>query len=236
MMLSVRGLSAGYGDQIVVKGIDLDVGSGEVVCILGPNGAGKSTVARAVSGLLPMRSGSIRLGDQDISTLDAEARLARGVSLVPENRCLFSGLTVHDNLMLGAFRRNRRNSTTQLDVVHGIFPRLRDRARQPAGSLSGGEQQMLAIGRALMSEPHVLILDEPSLGLAPMVVGSILRQLSELARGGMGVLLIEQNAVKALEISTTAIFLETGAVSVRAPAADVAANDRLAAAYLGEVV
>jgi len=235
-MLQVEGLTAGYGAIEVLQGIDLDVAEGEVVCLIGSNGAGKSTTMGAVSGLLRPVSGSIRLEGEQIERLPAERIVTMGVSLVPEGRRVFQPLSVFENLEMGAYRRRREGRQKlleQLNFVYEIFPRLKERSAQAAGTLSGGEQQMLAIGRALMSRPRLLILDEPSMGLAPMVVQEIFSVIRRLNNEGISILLAEQNARMALEVSSRGYVLQSGEIVLGANAADLEADESVRTAYLG---
>lgn len=232
-MLTVEELRAGHGGLDVVHGVDLTVDRGEVVSMLGPNGAGKSTVAGCVAGLLRCRTGRVVVDGHDVTSTRPERRVQHGLAMVPETRCLFAGLSVEDNLLLGAYRRGRRDSDSSRREVEALFPRLAERRDQAAGLLSGGEQQMLAIGRALMSRPEYLVLDEPSLGLAPILVGTILTTVRRLADAGVGVLLVEQNADMALAVSDTAMVLERGTVVARGTAAELRSDGQIAAAYLG---
>lgn len=235
-MLQVEGLTAGYGAIEVLQGIDLDVAEGEVVCLIGSNGAGKSTTMGAVSGLLRPVSGSIRLEGEQIERLPAERIVTKGVSLVPEGRRVFQPLSVFENLEMGAYRRRREGREKlleQLNFVYEIFPRLKERSSQAAGTLSGGEQQMLAIGRALMSRPRLLILDEPSMGLAPMVVQEIFSVIRRLNNEGISILLAEQNARMALAVSSRGYVLQSGEIVLGANAADLEADESVRTAYLG---
>jgi branched-chain amino acid transport system ATP-binding protein len=232
-VLEVRELRAGYGPVEILRGVDLDVEKGEVVALLGANGAGKTTLNRTLSGLLRPRAGSIRFAGEPIGGLAAEAVLARGLVHVPEGRRIFTNLTVRENLLLGAYRRGRARRRANLERVLGLFPRLAERLGQPAGTLSGGEQQMLAIGRGLMAEPSLLVLDEPSLGLAPMIVRQVLELAADLARQGLAILLVEQNVVQALAVARRAYVLEQGRIVAAGPASALLADDRLHRAYLG---
>jgi len=230
--LAVNGLSVRYGRTQAVDGVSIEVPRGALVTILGANGAGKSTLLNAVMGVLPSRGG-IRFGGRPIDALALEARVALGLSLVPERRELFADLCVEDNLRLGAFRRRRDEREAALEDVYGQFPRLRERHRQLAGTLSGGERQMLAMGRALMSRPSLLMLDEPSLGLAPRIVAEVFERLVALREGGVSLLLVEQNARAALRVADYAYVLELGAVTTHGPAAAIADDERLVESYLG---
>jgi branched-chain amino acid transport system ATP-binding protein len=231
-LLEIAGLHAGYGPFAVLHGIDLTVGAGEIVAVLGANGVGKTTLNRALSGLLP-RTGSIRFAGQEIVRADHAAILAAGLVHVPEGRRVFPNLTVRDNLILGSYRRGRAERAATLSQVLDLFPRLRDRQRQRAGSMSGGEQQMLAIGRGLMSRPRLLILDEPSLGLSPLLVEELFALIGRLHAGGLSILLVEQNVVQSLAIAGRAYVVEHGRISLSGQAASLAADPRLKAAYLG---
>jgi branched-chain amino acid transport system ATP-binding protein len=233
-LLEIRALHVAYGDVEVLRGVELAVREGELVALLGANGAGKTTTLRAVAGLVPARSGEILLRGEPLTRVPAAARAELGVALVPEGRELWPQLTVEENLLLGAWARPARpRARANLERVHALFPRLLERRRQLAGSLSGGEQQMCAIGRALMSEPRLLILDEPSLGLAPIVVDQVFRVIAELHAAGMTVLLVEQNLRKALELAQRGTVLETGQVKLSGASADLLANPAIRAAYLG---
>ena len=232
--LEVSGLILAYGRTEAVRGIDFAVATGQIVCLIGANGAGKTTTLRALSGQLRPRAGRIRLDGADIAGLASHRIVARGMVQVPEGRQVFASLTVAENLELGAWlcgdgtERARRR-----EAALARFPRLRERLYRPAGALSGGEQQMLAIGRALMAAPRLLLLDEPSMGLAPLVVDEIFSILAELKRDGITILLVEQNASAALDIADTAYVLETGRIALSGPAWQVALNPAVVAAYLG---
>jgi branched-chain amino acid transport system ATP-binding protein len=218
----------------VLYGLSLRVEEGEIVTLLGSNGAGKTTTLRAISGIRPPRAGDVRYRGRSLVKLPAAARAELGISLVPEGRELWPMLTVRENLELGAYRpRVRRNAARNLDRVYGLFPRLKERREQLAGSLSGGEQQMCAIGRALMSEPTLLMLDEPSLGLSPLLVEQVMQTVAELHAAGITVLLVEQNLTKALEIAQRGTVIETGRVRLEGTSAELAQNPEIRAAYLG---
>ena len=232
-MLEVHGLHAGYGATRVLHGVDLHVAPGEVVAVLGANGAGKTTLNMTISGLLPARAGEIRFDNARISGTGPAAILAAGVVQVPEGRRIFPNLTVRENLELGSYRRARARRAANLDRVFAIFPRLAERRRQPAGTLSGGEQQMLAIGRGLMAEPRLLILDEPSLGLAPLLVEEMFALVRRLHADGLGILLVEQNVAQSLEVADRAYVLENGVFALHGPAAQVREDAGLKRAYLG---
>ena len=234
-LLRVRDLHAGYGRAEVLHGIELDAPEGSVITVIGPNGAGKSTLLNALMGILPAR-GKIEFMGQPIDEFTLEERVMLGLALVPEKRELFGTMPVEDNLVLGAFRQVRlRNARwrEQLDAVYELFPRLKERRTQQAGTLSGGERQMLAVGRALMSRPKLLMLDEPSLGLAPLVVQEIFRTVSALRATGVTILLVEQNARAALEVADHGYVLEMGSVSLQGPARELAGDARVIDTYLG---
>ncbi len=234
-LLSVRGLHAGYGRAEVLSGLDLDLPAGQVVTVIGPNGAGKSTTLNALMGVLPAR-GRIVFDGQDLAGTTLEDRVMAGLALVPEKRELFTTMSVEDNLLLGGYRPLRlgqRDWREQLAQVFELFPRLLERREQLAGTLSGGERQMLAVGRALMARPKVLMLDEPSLGLAPLVVKEIFRIVTTLRERGVSVLLVEQNARAALEVADYGYVLETGEIGLEGPAAELARDPRVIETYLG---
>ena len=231
--LEISGLTVAYGRTEAVRGIDLAVGEGQVAALIGANGAGKTTILRALSGLLRARAGRVLLDGRDIAGLPAHRISALGMVQVPEGRQVFAQLTVADNLTLGGWSVPRAVAAPQRDKVLARFPRLRERLTQPAGGLSGGEQQMLAMGRALMGAPKLLMLDEPSLGLAPIIVADIFRIVGELRASGVSVLLVEQNAQAALQIADRAYVMELGEFILDGSAKDIAANARVAASYLG---
>ena len=234
-LLQVRGLRAGYGKAEVLSGLDLKLPQGSVVTVIGPNGAGKSTTLNALMGILPA-SGAISFDGRDIIDVPLEERVMAGLALVPEKRELFSTMTVEDNLVLGGWRQKRRGNgqwLEQLERVYTLFPRLKERRDQQAGTMSGGERQMLAVGRALMSQPKVLMLDEPSLGLAPLIVREIFRIIERLRETGVSILLIEQNARAALEVADYGYVLETGAIALEGPARVLAVDPRVIETYLG---
>src|SRR5215475_10769783 len=233
-MLQLDGIDVHYGDVQVLHGLSLEVREGEIVTLLGSNGAGKTTTLRAISGIRPPRAGDIRFRGRSLVPLPAAARSEMGIALVPEGRELWAQLSVKDNLQLGAYTRRARGAAARnLERMFDMFPRLRERSRQLAGSLSGGEQQMCAIARALMSEPTLLMLDEPSLGLAPLMVDQVMRTIVELHRGGVTILLVEQNLRKALEIAHRGTVIETGRVRLEGTSAELSANPEIRAAYLG---
>jgi len=234
-VLTVTGLHAGYGNAEVLSGLNLTLAKGAVVTVVGPNGAGKSTTLNALMGVLPAK-GQILFDGEDITTLNLEARVMRGLSLVPEKRELFGTMPVEDNLLLGGWRQMRLRHAQwrdTMDQVYTLFPRLKERRTQLAGTLSGGERQMLAVGRALMSRPKVLMLDEPSLGLAPLVVREIFSIVDQLRDTGVSILLIEQNARAALALADYGYVLETGAIALEGPADALAQDPRVIETYLG---
>jgi len=234
-LLEVSDLRVGYGRVEAVHSVALRVGAGQIVSVVGPNGAGKTTTMAALMGLLPS-TGTILYDGADLGSLSVEARVAAGISLVPERRELFAEMPVEDNLMLGAFAHRRRPAAerrSQLESVYTLFPRLLERRRQFAGTLSGGERQMLAIGRALMSRPRLLMLDEPSLGLAPLIVREIFSIIADLRSRGVSVLLVEQNARAALQLSDYGYVLESGEVALQGEGGDLVGNERVIASYLG---
>jgi branched-chain amino acid transport system ATP-binding protein len=232
-VLKVEGLRSAYGRIEAVKGIDLEVAAGEIVALVGSNGAGKTTLLRAISGVQPITAGCIRYEGTPIETLPPHARVALGIAQVPEGRQVFAPLTVEDNLILGAFRRGRSQTKTTLGEVYGLFPVLAEKRAQAAGGLSGGQQQMLAIGRALMARPRLLLLDEPSMGLAPLLVDQILDVVVRLRGQGLTVLLVEQNASAALAIADRGYVLETGRIAHAGPGRALLDDPRVREAYLG---
>ena len=232
-LLDVRGLVAGYGKVEAIRELDLDIEPKGAVTIIGPNGAGKTTTLNALMGLLPSR-GSILFEGQSIVRLSTEERLARGLCLVSEQRELFASMSVKDNLLLGGFvRRRDRSANARIDEVFDRFPRLRERSAQLAGTLSGGERQMLAIGRALMSKPKLLMLDEPSLGLAPKIVQDVLQVIGDLQQSGVSILLVEQNARAALRVCDRGYVMEMGQIVLRGESRQLQADRRVVATYLG---
>ncbi|TYB41060.1 ABC transporter ATP-binding protein [Actinomadura chibensis] len=234
--LELRGVHAGYDGATVLHGIDLTVTAGRVTCLLGANGAGKSTAARVAAGLLAPARGTVRLDGEDITRLPAHRRVPLGVVMVPEGRHLFTELPVRDNLTLGGYRRTAAERRADLDRVLDLFPQLAALLRRPAGDLSGGEQQMLALGRALMARPRLLVLDEPTLALSPLLARTILDRTRDLADGGVGVLLVEQSVTGSLQVADTAIVLENGRTALSGPVAAVRDDPRVVASYLGGVV
>ena len=231
-LLKIDNAHVAYGKVEAVRGVSLDVAENEIVTIIGANGAGKSTLLNAIMGILPLRGG-VNFSGQDLARLEIEDRVAAGLSLVPEHRELFATMSVEDNLKLGAFRIARARALQSIELVYALFPRLKERRKQISGTLSGGEQQMLAMGRALMGTPKLLMLDEPSLGLAPIIVADIFRTIGELRSSGVSVLLVEQNAQAALQTAGRAYVMELGEFVLHGAAKDVASNERVAASYLG---
>ena len=233
-MLQVEGLRAGYGRAQALHDIDLRVDDGEIVTILGPNGAGKTTLVNAIAGVLEPWTGSVRLDDVDLTTVPPHQVSSRGMALVPEGRRIFPKMTVSENLDIGSYSAQARpGHEATLGTVYQVFPRLADRSSQVAGTLSGGEQQMLAVGRALMAQPRLLLLDEPSLGLAPIIVESIFEVLREVNSSGVSILLVEQNAVEALDIAARGYVLEEGRIVGEGTATELQQDQRLRKAYLG---
>ena len=234
-MLEIKDLAVGYGSITALHGISLNVAKGDIVTLIGANGAGKSTTLRAISGLLKAQSGSIKYEGEEIANQPPHKIVMRGISHVPEGRMSFANLTVQENLLMGGYlRKDRATYGEQFDFIFGMFPRLKERAKQVAGTLSGGEQQMLAIGRALMSKPRCLMLDEPSLGIAPLLVKTIFQKIVEINKSlGITILLVEQNANLALEVSNYGYVLETGHIILHDQSRALRANERVKSAYLG---
>ena len=232
-MLEVKSLKAGYGAIEVLRGVDLAVAPGEIVALLGSNGAGKSTLNNNVSGLYRPLAGTIRFDGKDIAGTPSMRIVEAGLIQVPEGRRVFPNLSVHENLELGSYRRGRAARAKNLERVLSIFPRLKERLTQSAGTLSGGEQQMLAIGRGLMGEPRLLILDEPSLGLSPLLVEEMFALIGRLNRDGLAILLVEQNVVQSLAIAHRAYVLDNGRIGLSGKAADLAQDPELRKSYLG---
>jgi branched-chain amino acid transport system ATP-binding protein len=231
-LLQLTDAHIAYGKVEAIRGVSLDVAESEIVTIIGANGAGKTTLLNAIMGILPLKGG-VNFAGADVAQLEIEDRVAAGLSLVPEHRELFATMNVEDNLRLGAFRVGKASAAQSLERVYTLFPRLNERRRQLAGTLSGGEQQMLAMGRALMGAPKLLMLDEPSLGLAPTIVADIFRTITELRGSGVSVLLVEQNAQAALQIASRAYVMELGEFVLQGTAKDIADNAGVAASYLG---
>ena len=235
--LELRDLRVAYGGIAAVKGVSLAVRRGEIVALIGANGAGKTSVLKALVGLVPAAGGSVRLFGRDVSGMPTHRRIALGVTLVPEGRAIFGGMSVRENLELGAFlKREKKALEERVERVIRLFPRLGERLGQAGGTLSGGEQQMLAIGRALMGEPKLLLLDEPSLGLAPKLVAQIFESITAIAKTGLTILLVEQNTRLALETAHQAHVLATGEVALSGPSAELKADPRIRAAYFGDDV
>jgi branched-chain amino acid transport system ATP-binding protein len=232
-LLRVEALRGGYGRVEVLRGVDLAVGAGEIVALLGSNGAGKSTLNNTLSGIVPAWSGRVHFDGAELTHARSRDVVRAGLIQVPEGRRIFPNLSVLENLELGAFARARERRATNLKSVYATFPRLRERAAQRAGTMSGGEQQMLAIGRALMAEPRLLILDEPSLGLSPLLVEELFALIQRLNSQGLAVLLVEQNVAQSLAIAHRAYVLENGSIRFSGASADLLASDELRRAYLG---
>ncbi|WP_296750211.1 ABC transporter ATP-binding protein [Thiobacillus sp.] len=234
-LLTVSQLSVAYGGIQAVRGLSLDVAPGEMVCLIGANGAGKTTTLKAISGLIAPQAGSVQFDGQAIARLPAHQVARRGLALVPEGRGVFPRMSVAENLMMGAYiRRDRTAIARDLDQVYALLPRLTERRAQFAGLLSGGEQQMLALGRAMMARPRLLLLDEPSMGLAPLMVRAVFDIIRRIAAGGVAVLLIEQNAHLALKTCARGYVLENGTIALSGAAGELAANPAVRRAYLGE--
>ena len=235
MRLEINDIHVHYGKSEAIKGISVVVNEGEIVTLIGANGAGKTTTLKTISGLRPISSGSITFDGQDISKMAAHDRVRLGISQAPEGRGIFSGMTVLENLEMGKYHLKMRKSeiATDLERIYDLFPRLKERAGQAGGTLSGGEQQMLAIGRALMARPKVLLLDEPSMGLAPQMIANIFRIITEINKQGVTILLVEQNAQQALSRAHRAYVLETGSITKEAKASDLLNDPHVKAAYLG---
>jgi branched-chain amino acid transport system ATP-binding protein len=233
-LLSLQEVNVHYGAIHALKGVTLHVGLGEVVTLIGSNGAGKSSTLRAISGLVRPSGGQVWLDGQDVTGLEADRLVARGMAHAPEGRGIFANLTVLENLRLGAYlRTDHPGIAADVEKSFALFPRLKERHRQPAGTLSGGEQQMLAVARALMSRPRILLLDEPSLGLAPQIVDLIFKIIREINKGGTAILLVEQNAHLALKVAHRGYVLETGGVALQGPAKELLNNPEVRKAYLG---
>ncbi len=234
-LLELRKLEVAYGGIHAVKGIDLAVGEGELVCLIGANGAGKTTTLKGICGLLAVKSGTIRYAGQNVTGRPAFALVRRGLAMVPEGRGVFGALTIEENLAMGAYvRTDRAGIRADIERVFELFPRLRERRRQTAGTLSGGEQQMLAMGRALMSKPKLLLLDEPSMGLAPLMVQKVFETVLSVAKQGVTILLVEQNAKLALEVSRRGYVMESGEITLSGDAKALLHDPAVRAAYLGE--
>jgi branched-chain amino acid transport system ATP-binding protein len=233
-VLKLTNVHSYYGAIHALRGIDIEVPRGEIVTLIGANGAGKTTTLRTISGLLHPREGSVELNGKDISKTPAHELVTQGIGHAPEGRRIFSRLTIYENLLMGGFTRSKSENVEQVEKVFELFPRLRERSSQKGGTLSGGEQQMLAIGRALMTRPDVLLLDEPSLGLAPILVQQIFAIIREINSRGMTILLVEQNALQALSIANRGYVLQTGEVVLSGSSRDLRENEMVRKAYLGE--
>jgi len=236
-LLELRKLAVAYGGIQAVKGIDLHVAEGELVCLIGANGAGKTTTLKGICSLLPVRSGTVQYAGSDVTGRPAFELVRQGLAMVPDGRGVFGALTIEENLQMGAYTRNDRAEVrADTERVFDLFPRLRERRRQTAGTLSGGEQQMLAIARALMSRPRLLLLDEPSMGLAPLMVQKVFETILAVSKEGVTILLIEQNAKLALEVSNRGYVMESGEITLTGGADSMLHDPKVRAAYLGEAV
>ena len=234
-LLELKDLQVAYGGIQAVKGIDLSVDQGELVCLIGANGAGKTTTLKGITGLQPIKSGKIHYAGEDITGKPAFQLVRKGLSMVPEGRGVFGALTIEENLAMGAYARDDRAAIKDdVERVFGLFPRLKERRKQTAGTLSGGEQQMLAMGRALMSRPKLLLLDEPSMGLAPLMVQKVFETVMAVSKEGVTILLIEQNAKLALEVSSRSYVMESGEITLQGKAKQLLSDPKVRAAYLGE--
>jgi branched-chain amino acid transport system ATP-binding protein len=234
-LLSLTKLEVAYGGIQAVKGIDLHVDQGELVCLIGANGAGKTTTLKGICGLLPVKAGKIRYAGADVTGKPAFQLVRRGLAMVPEGRGVFGGLTIEENLAMGAYVRNdAAGIRSDIERVYGLFPRLKERRRQTAGTLSGGEQQMLAMGRAMLSRPKLLLLDEPSMGLAPLMVQKVFETIVTISGEGVTILLIEQNAKLALEVSRRGYVMESGEITIAGASESLLHDPKVRAAYLGE--
>jgi len=234
-LLELKKLEVAYGGIQAVKGIDLEIGEGELVCLIGANGAGKTTTLKGICGLLPVKAGKIFYGGADVTGKPAFQLVRRGLAMVPEGRGVFGALTIEENLAMGAYIRSDADGIkADIERVYHLFPRLRERRRQTAGTMSGGEQQMLAMGRAMMSRPKLLLLDEPSMGLAPLMVQKVFETIITISGEGVTILLIEQNAKLALEVSKRGYVMESGEVTLSGDAASLLHDPKVRAAYLGE--
>ena len=233
-LLALEGLEVAYGGIQAVRGIDLVVGKGELVCLIGANGAGKTTTLKGITGLQPVSGGTVRYEGEDVTGAPAFQLVRRGLAMVPEGRGVFGGLTIEENLAMGAYtRKDRDGIRADIERVFALFPRLKERRRQTAGTLSGGEQQMLAMGRAMMSRPRLLLLDEPSMGLAPLMVQKVFETILAVSGEGVTILLIEQNAKLALEVSHRGYVMESGEVTLAGDAKELLHDPKIRAAYLG---
>lgn len=233
--LSIKGMTVSYGDLQAVKGISLEVKTGELVCLIGCNGAGKTTTLKALAGLLPFEAHQATMGEQDLTKLQAHQRMPLGMVLVPEGRGVFKRMSIEENLYLGGQKKlNKSDLKRKAEEIYEIFPRLKERRLQNAGTLSGGEQQMLAMGRAMMSSPKLLLLDEPSMGLAPIMVEKIFQVIENISKQGTTILLVEQNAHIALEVSNRGYVMDSGLIEFKGPADQLLSDPRVREAYLGE--
>jgi branched-chain amino acid transport system ATP-binding protein len=233
MLLEVKNLTSSYGHVEALKAVELTVDEGELVALVGANGAGKSTLMRTISGVQPVKSGAVRFEDRDITSVAAHKRVRLGISQVPEGRQVFSQMSIEDNLHLGAFTRPRTELEEDCAKIYDLFPVLKERRMQPAGTLSGGEQQMLAMGRALMARPRLLLLDEPSMGLSPKLVDQTFETIQKLAATGTTIFLVEQNAYVALSIATRGYVMEGGRTVLKGTGQDLLNDERVKEAYLG---
>jgi branched-chain amino acid transport system ATP-binding protein len=232
-MLEIQNLKAGYATVPVLKGVSLEVNKGEIVTLIGANGAGKTTLLRAITGIIPSEAGDVIFAGEDIVKLPTHTIARKGLCLVPEGREIFGEMTVYENLQMGAFSQSDEHCAETLEVVYEMFPVLKNRPRQLGGTLSGGQQQMLAIGRALMARPSILMMDEPSLGLAPIIINEVLDTITRLKSSEVGILLVEQNARKALKIADRGYVLEVGQIVLSGTSEELASNDKVLEAYLG---
>lgn len=232
-VLDVRNLTSSYGRIQALHGIDLSVGEGQLVALVGSNGAGKTTLLRCISGVQPVRGGSISLQEADITRMSADKRVHAGICQVPEGRQVFGPMSIEDNLLMGAFTRAKRDIASDIEKMYALFPVLKEKRLLPAGTLSGGQQQMLAMARALMGRPRLLLLDEPSMGLAPLLVQEIFRIVAALKAQGMTILLVEQNAHAALSIADIGYVIETGVITLSGPGPELLQNEQVKSAYLG---
>lgn len=232
-MLQIKGLHAGYGDVLILRDVSFTVDEGQIVALIGANGAGKTTTLRAISGLIPMRAGTVRFDDRAIHNWPSHRIVSAGLVQVPEERHLFGRMTVQENLELGSIRRGKNRRKRTLEEVYDLFPRLAERRDQSAGTLSGGEQQMLAVGRSLMTRPRLLMLDEPSLGLAPLIVADIFRIVQDIRRSGTTILIVEQNAQQTLAMADYGYVLENGEIALEGSGEELLADKKVRDAYLG---
>ena len=233
MLLEIRNLSSHYGRIKALRGIDVDVDEGELVALVGANGAGKTTLLRTISGVQPASTGSILLDGKDVTQISSSRRVKMGISQVPEGRQVFGPMSVEDNLMLGSFTRKRAEAALSIEQMYARFPILKEKRRQMAGTLSGGQQQMLTMGRALMARPRILLLDEPSMGLAPLLVDEIFEIVHQLRAAGTTIFMVEQNAFMALEIADRAYVLEAGQITLSGTGQELLSNEKVIEAYLG---